>query len=239
MKRKALYSIVKETNDFLVVDKAAGTLSVPGRSNETPDVITLLRDSYDDVFPVHRIDQFTSGILIVARTPEYQRHLSTQFAEREVIKLYNAIVAGTPAIDEGKLEFPIKTNRQGRSRIDVEGKYSLTWFRVEESFSGYSYLTLKPDTGRTHQIRVHLAAWGHPLVVDPIYGSPKPFTIADIKPRYRGKHSDSGPASLLDRTPLHCHSVTFRDTDDQERTFSTEVPKDMRATLNQLRKWRG
>ncbi len=222
---------------LVVVNKPAAILSIPGRDG-SPSLVEMLRDTLGaEVYIVHRLDRDTSGVLLFALDAKTHRILSEQFAARRVRKTYLAIVRGTPAMTEFNITFPLKIGQKNLVKVDPAGKPSETVCRVIEGFGRYSFLEIEPLTGRQHQIRVHLAAAGHPLLVDPEYGSPDPFTIRDIKPA--AVMSDSrGAGALLRRTPLHAATLEIRAPDsDAPMTFQAAMPKDMRATLQQLRKW--
>ena len=170
--------LLSTADDFLVAEKPAGLLCVPGRGPEKRDsLLSRLQARFPDVLLVHRLDMDTSGIVLFARTPPAQRELSRQFAERTTEKIYEAVVEGIPETDAGSVEFPLRKDLAQRlppkHLVDcVRGKPALTRWRVLERFAGGARLELRPETGRSHQLRVHLAAIGHPIAGDPIYGTP-------------------------------------------------------------------
>ena len=166
---------------LVVVDKPAGLLSVPGRSE--PDCASArVQALYPDALVVHRLDQATSGLLLFARGPQAQRELSADFAERRVDKGYVAVVAGR--LDgEGLIDLPLAADWPNRPRqqVDLErGKPSQTRWRVLAHEGGNTRVALEPLTGRTHQLRVHLAALGHAILGDALYAAPD---IAAARPR--------------------------------------------------------
>ncbi|MBS0441760.1 MAG: RluA family pseudouridine synthase [Proteobacteria bacterium] len=169
---------------LLVADKPAGLPTVPGRPVELHDCLwQRVRAQYVDALVVHRLDMATSGLVLFARGIEAQRTLGRAFAQREVDKRYEAIVAGTLAADSGEIELPLAADWPNRPRQKVDrehGKPSLTRWRVIARESGRTRLALEPLTGRSHQLRVHLAAIGHPIVGDALYA---PAEIAQAAPR--------------------------------------------------------
>ena len=161
---------------MLVVEKPAGLLSVPGRLPENKNcLITRLQSDYPDALTVHRLDMATSGLMVFARGPEAHRALSKAFAERKVSKRYIAMVAGE-LTGEGEVDFPLITDWPNRPRqmVDHEiGKLSLTRWRVLESGEKRARVGLEPVTGRSHQLRVHMMAIGHPILGDAFYAPPE------------------------------------------------------------------
>lgn len=169
-------SIVHQDDDIIVLDKPAGLLSVPGRRPEHKDSAFLrVQQQHASARIVHRLDMDTSGLLIVALHPEAERILHRQFRERTVEKVYKARVWGHPAEDEGLIDLPLQRLkvRPPRSVVSAEhGKPSRTRYRVTERRpDGTASLDLFPETGRSHQLRVHLLSLGHPILGDRFYAT--------------------------------------------------------------------
>ncbi len=168
--------IVTANDAWVAVDKPAGLPSVPGRKPELADCAwSRVQQRFPDALVVHRLDMATSGLLLFARGIDMQRALSHAFAAREVRKTYVALVHDHVADDEGTIDLPLAADwpRRPRQVVDHErGKPSLTRWRVKERLgeAPRTLLELEPLTGRTHQLRVHLAAIGHPIVGDALYG---------------------------------------------------------------------
>lgn len=162
---------------FLVVDKPAGLLSVPGRGPDRQDcLIARVQQRFPDALIVHRLDMATSGLLVLARGAQPHRQLSQAFRERAVSKTYLAVVDGQVAGENGLIDLPLICDWPCRPRQKVDfslGKPSLTHFRVlmRDHARRTTRLALTPVTGRSHQLRVHLAAIGHAILGDPLYGS--------------------------------------------------------------------
>ncbi|MBI3222574.1 MAG: RluA family pseudouridine synthase [Nitrosomonadales bacterium] len=168
--------IVYRDEWLLVANKPAGLLAVPGRGADKQDcLISRIQQAFPDALIVHRLDMATSGLLVLALGIEMQRRLSQLFREREVEKRYLAVVHGSLQDPVGEIDLPIGSdwpNRPKQQVNHISGKRSLTRYRLlshEESIN-VSRVELEPVTGRTHQLRVHLAAIGHPIVGDTLYG---------------------------------------------------------------------
>ncbi len=165
---------------LLAVHKPAGLLSQPGLGPQLRDAVTTrLEPHWGPVQLVHRLDRDTSGLLLLAREPEAHRRLSRAFAERLVAKTYRAAVLGVPAA-AGEIDQPIAraSTRPPRYAVHPAGRPSRTHWRLLEDHGAWSLLELVPHTGRSHQLRVHLALLGHPILGDPLYGCPRALALA-------------------------------------------------------------
>lgn len=172
--------IIFQDNDLLIVDKPAGLLSVPGR--ELPDSLqSRLKDMFPESLLVHRLDMATSGLMVFARNKVAQRHLGLQFERRHTTKTYLAEVASNIEANSGRINLPLIADWPNRPRQMVSwehGKPSLTDWEVIERNEGKTRLALYPITGRSHQLRVHCWAIGHPILGDRIYAQDKVFEAA-------------------------------------------------------------
>ena len=177
-----LLTVLYADNALLVLDKPAGLLSVPGRGEDKQDCLSKRAQTrYPDALIVHRLDMATSGLIIMARGQDNQRRLSIAFAERQVRKRYVALVDGLLLQDAGTtrtIDLPINVDWPNRPRQVIDfasGKASVTNLRVLSHVPGQdsTRVELEPLTGRSHQLRVHMQAMGHPILGDALYASPQ------------------------------------------------------------------
>jgi 23S rRNA pseudouridine1911/1915/1917 synthase len=232
-----LPEILVENDEFIVLNKPAGLLSVPDRIQSAPSLKDLLIEKYHQIFVVHRLDRETSGVIMYAKTAEAHQRLSVIFQERQVEKIYLGIVWGVPAVLSGIIDLPMLEHpgNNGTMIVHRKGKAASTGYEVIENLGRYSLIKFNLFTGRTHQIRVHMKETGHPIVCDPLYGDGKPFFVSSLKRNY--KHSEfEEEKPILSRLALHAARLSFTDADGQVYSPEAEMPKDMRALLAQMRK---
>ena len=201
--------VVHADDQVLVVDKQAGLLSVPGRGEDRADcLIARLRGAFPTVLLVHRLDLDTSGVMVFALTPHAQRHLSKQFEERQTKKVYVARLSGRLEPAQGRVDLPLIVDWPNRPRQKVdhaEGRPAQTDWRVVRASDAETRVRLMPVTGRSHQLRVHMASLGHPILGDPLYAT--------------------GQAAAHPRLMLHAESLRFRHPDSGvQMGFSAPVP---------------
>ncbi|HEX9290703.1 MAG TPA: RluA family pseudouridine synthase [Anaeromyxobacteraceae bacterium] len=199
-------SVLHADEHLVAVDKPAGRLVIPGRGAPERTLQEEAQEAFGRLWVVHRLDRGTSGVLVFARTAEAHRTLNLAFDRHEVTKRYLALVRGMPPA-EARLDAPIAPARRGRMRPgrsgDPRAKEAATRVRLVEAFPArpplpaLALVEALPETGRTHQIRVHLAWAGTPLAIDPDYGDAAPL-------------ADAAGAILLARTPLHASSLEVR-----------------------------
>jgi len=188
---------------------------------------------------LHRLDLGTSGVMLYALSLDAERYYRELFSSRMIEKTYHALVIGEVS-QAGVIDAPIAPDRArgGVMRIYDHGKPSFTEYKPLERFRGYSLIEAQPRTGRTHQIRVHMASIGHPLVVDPRYGGAEGMLLSHIKSGYRPKKGQE-ERPLISRLTLHAKAVRlvpFGGTEEIE--ISAEYPKDFRIALDKMRRWR-
>ncbi|WP_347917539.1 pseudouridine synthase [Paracoccus marcusii] len=201
--------VLHADDHVLVVDKQAGLLSVPGRGEDRADcLIARLREAFPTVLLVHRLDLDTSGVMVFALTPQAQRHLSKQFEDRLTKKVYVARLSGRLQPETGRVDLPLIVDwpNRPRQKVDhVEGRPAQTDWRVVRVTDAETRVRLMPVTGRSHQLRVHMASLGHPILGDPLYAT--------------------GGAADHPRLMLHAESLRFRHPDTGVQTgFSAKVP---------------
>ncbi len=236
-------TIVYEDADLFVVDKPAGLVVHPGTGRRDETLLNALLGhalaqsarpviSGDPVIPcgedggrprlhlVHRLDRDTSGLLVVARTARAQRYLADQWQRRTVMKRYLALVHGRPQPAEGQIDRPLGRDPRDRRRVVSlpDGQQARTGYSTVQCYDHVTLLDVRPETGRTHQIRAHLAALGHPIAGDRCYGS------------------QPGPHNLdLGRQFLHAHALVIRlPSTRQQHEFQSPLPPDLAAVLARL-----
>ncbi|RPI84822.1 MAG: RluA family pseudouridine synthase [Chloroflexi bacterium] len=235
-----LKSLVLHMDEFiLAINKPAGLLSLPdGYDPELPHLAPLFEPVYGQLWMVHRLDQDTSGVVLMARTAEAHRHLNEQFSNREVEKTYHTVVAGSPAWKELRVTQPLLIDADRKHRTVVhpqKGKPAATRLRTLESYGAYSLIEARPETGRTHQIRVHLASQGLPICGDSLYGSGEGVFLSRVKPGYKAGRGEERP--LIARLALHARRLTFTHPGtEQKMEITAPYPKDFEAALMQMRK---
>ncbi len=190
--------IVHKDASIVLVNKPSGLLSVPGKNEGLEDCLEArLRAKYPEILLIHRLDMATSGIMIFARTKLAQRHLNWQFERRQVSKTYIARVHGHPEADEGEIDLPITSdwpNRPLQMICHETGKPSQTHWQVLEREPKATRVLLTPQTGRSHQLRLHMRELGHPILGDRFYANPEALSAAS-------------------RLQLHAQSLSFRHPD--------------------------
>ncbi|MBP6236097.1 MAG: RluA family pseudouridine synthase [Saprospiraceae bacterium] len=233
--------ILFEDEYMIAVNKPAGILTIPDRFNaDIPNLVKGLKQKYPDLIPVHRLDKFTSGVILFAKDAETHKLLSASFESREIEKYYIAIVDGVPSPESGRIEVPLSesTVTRGKMLVHKRGKASLTDYKILKSFKIFSLLYIRIHTGRMHQIRVHMQYLGNPLIVDPLYGNREAFFLSEIKHKKFniGKSDEERP--LLSRQPLHAEKLVIHHPYTSVKIVITaEIPKDMEATIHQMEKW--
>ena len=247
--------VLYEDADVCVVDKPAGLSTEPERwARATPCLAGALlsiaaerRGEHDEPGPdsfrprlVHRIDKETSGAVLVAKHLEAERVLRSAFEEGRVGKEYLALVEGEHPLADGEsevIDLPLQHDprRGGRVRVsEGDGKPSRTRVSVERRFRGYTLLRCAPLTGRTHQIRVHVAARGFPLAVDKLYGRRDGLLLSELKPGYKHKRGVV-ERPLIDRLTLHASRIAFPGISTPgEHEVEAPLPKDLERVLKQL-----
>jgi RluA family pseudouridine synthase len=197
--------ILHQDDQVLAVDKPAGLLTIPGRGFDAPALSEQVRAIVPEALPVHRLDRDTSGVVLFAVTREAHRALNAAFESRRAEKTYVALVRGDLSRPQ-RINASLREPRGGRVRVAADdeprGRAAQTAVEPKERFGGYTFCSCRPRTGRTHQIRVHLALIGHPLACDPRYGDDRKLRVGDL---WSGAPD---PASVvLDRTPLHAAAL--------------------------------
>lgn len=233
--------ILYEDNELIAVNKPAGMLTIPDRYNKAlPNLRTVLSEKFENIFIVHRLDKETSGVIIFAKNADAHRELNLQFMDiMKLKKIYHAVLEGVVVDDEFSIDIPIMPDprKVGRSIPSARGKDSLTVLKVLERFKKSTFVELNLVTGRHHQIRVHCAAIGHPLLVDEMYGNNTEFRLSQIKRKFNLKKNDE-ERPLISRVTMHAKSIEFEHPKTHEIVeINADYPKDFDALLQVLRKY--
>jgi 23S rRNA pseudouridine1911/1915/1917 synthase len=218
--------VLYEDDDVIAINKPAGMVVHTGAGRHSGTLVNALLHRFGKLSTVagvlrpgivHRLDRFTSGVILVARSDAAHRNLAEQFASRQVEKVYIALVHGRLKNDQGRITTPIARDPVARVRMTARlahGRQAITSYRVLKHFEGFTLLEVKIGTGRTHQIRVHLASIRHPVAGDKLYGA---------------------PASALGRYFLHARQITFTSPSSGHRiTLTAPLPPDLDIYLGTL-----
>lgn len=226
--------IVYEDQDVVVVNKPKGMVVHPSAGNEEGTLVNALLAHCGDSLSgiggetrpgiVHRIDKDTSGLLIVAKNDGTHQALAAQLADHSLYREYEAVVLGNLKDNQGTVDAPIGRSQKDRKKMAVvgrEGRRAVTHYQVLERYPGYTYVQCRLETGRTHQIRVHMASIGHPIAGDPLYGN-------------------RGDRSGLSSQCLHARRLSFRHPQDgREMTLECPLPLEFVEFLRKLRRSAG
>jgi 23S rRNA pseudouridine1911/1915/1917 synthase len=223
--------ILYEDTDLVAVDKPAGMVVHAGAGVHSGTLVNALLHRFaslsgvaGDLRPgiVHRLDRYTSGVLLVAKNDPAHHHLAAQFSGRRVEKVYLALVHGRVKQDAGRIERPIARDPVRRSRMTArlaEGRAAWSEYRVLRRFAAFTLLEVRIGTGRTHQIRVHLSSIGHPVAGDTLYGAPAKI----------------GGAPPLGRYFLHAHRIRFRQpSTNEEIVLVSPLPQELKEWMELL-----
>lgn len=217
-------AVLYEDEDIIVVDKPSGMIVYPDGIHDYPALDAWLIKKYGEgnFHFVHRLDRETSGVLVLARTPEVHELLKQQFQDREVRKVYRAFVHGVIRDERGIIDKPIGNARGGKGPRSVKSPHgtlrdALTAYRVIQRSPEATYVEVFPKTGRTHQIRVHFASIQRPVVCDQLYAPTRPHILG------------------FNRLALHAYSLTFVHPNGKEMTFTSPLPPEFVAAEGKLR----
>jgi 23S rRNA pseudouridine955/2504/2580 synthase/23S rRNA pseudouridine1911/1915/1917 synthase len=234
--------IIVENENWIALNKPSGLLSIPDREGKEISLKQLLKDKYGNIFTVHRLDKDTSGLIIFAKNEVSHKQLSLQFEGRLTKKIYLGLVIGSPIEKKGSIDAPMGEHpaKNGTMIVHRKGKDALTDFEVLEDFGVYAWLQFQIHTGRTHQIRVHAKEMGHPIVCDPLYGDGKPVLLSSLKhKKFKLSKNELEERPLLNRLALHAFQLSFTDSNNEMIELEAPLPKELRALLQQLNKWKG
>lgn len=206
--------IIHRDKNLLVINKPTGLVMHPAGRHKTGTLLDILESQFPKIYLVHRLDKDTSGVVLVARNLKTKAYLASTFAKHLVKKTYTALLVGKIAPRQAYLDMPIKRGRSGKFEVGVKGRSAKSHYRVLEYLPGFSLVEVHPESGRTHQIRVHFKALKHPVAGDEMYGQ---------------------TTKRLSRQFLHAAKIEFLDAAGQARSFSAPLPIDLKLFLNELR----
>ena len=222
------FEVIHKSKDFLIVDKKAGMVVHPGAGNHQNTLLNALLFKFPELekLPragiIHRLDKETSGLMIIASNQNSYKNLSEQISKRLVKRTYQAFAVGNIS-RSGKIEEPVGRHPRNRQKqaVTEKGKYALTRYSVLKKYGNYTHLEVNLETGRTHQIRVHMSHIGFPLIGDVLYGRKKRFA----------KSTNSDLREVIEKFPrqaLHASNLTFKDIDSGNKvSFESSLPKDL------------
>jgi 23S rRNA pseudouridine955/2504/2580 synthase/23S rRNA pseudouridine1911/1915/1917 synthase len=234
------YEVIADTPDYIAVSKPSGMLTLPDRFDTLAESLRgLLMNAYGEIYTVHRLDRDTSGIILFAKHPDAQRHFTQEFEERQVGKHYLGLVMGRMHQTSGTFDQPITEHPtiKGKMTVARKGKHAVTHFEVLESLGKYTYISVNIETGRTHQIRVHLQNAGHPIACDPLYGSGEPILLSAVKRNFKLSKEAENERPLLNRLALHAWKISITGMQGERIELEAPLHKDMDSCIRQLRKW--
>lgn len=237
---KTNYAIIYEDESIIVVNKSTGITVIPTRDGHVKSLKEVLDFQLGiEAFVVHRIDRETSGIVIFAKNEEAHRHLNNQFLKRKVIKEYICLSNGTTQEEWIEINKPIlKDTRSKLVRIHPTGKKAISHFKSIENSKKFSKNIIRIETGRMHQIRIHLASVGHPILGDELYNKNPKILLSQFKKKYQSGSVFEEERSMMQRTALHAFSLTvFHPESEEKMYFEAELPKDIKACWTQIMKW--
>lgn len=238
--------VIYEDDTFVVVNKPPGMVTHPAKGNWSGTLVNALQFHFDTLSTVagenrpgivHRLDRDTSGLLIVAKEDKAHKLLAAQFEGRTIRKEYLAVVRGVPSRDSDYIEKAIGSHPTDREKmalrtVEEGGKAATTFYEVLERFKGYALVRCFPKTGRTHQIRIHLAHIGNPIVADRLYTGRARLTRGDLF----GPSTENADEAVIERQALHAHRLEFDHPATGARLkLEAPIPKDMEAAIEAAR----
>jgi 23S rRNA pseudouridine1911/1915/1917 synthase len=230
--------VLFENDDMIVLNKPSGLLSIPDREGKEISLKVMLQEAFGQIFTVHRLDKDTSGAIVFAKNEAAHKFLSEAFENRTVEKYYIGIVMGEPAEDQKTMDGPIMEHpaKKGQMMVHQRGKASLTDYEVVERLKKFTLVKFQLHTGRTHQIRVHMANEGHPILVDPLYGDGAPILLSTYKKKFKLSKDLENERPIMGRLALHASELKLPLLSGETIEIIAPLPKEFSAFLNQFRK---
>ena len=228
--------ILFEDENIIILNKPANIVSDQENAEGKSSLKDLVKKYCPTAMICHRLDKETTGAIIAAKNEETYRLISMKFDKKEIIKEYHALVRGAHSWQDLPIDLPIRKQGNFKAVIDKnDGKRAQTVISSIEIFKDYTLVSALPVSGRFHQVRIHLASVGFPLVGDVLYGG-KPFYLSEIKRKFRtSKHEEELP--MMDRAALHARKLSFEYPEGTPFEIEAPYPKDFEITLKMLRKF--
>lgn len=224
-------AILFQNEDYVLVNKPPFISTLEDR-NDPNNILEIVRTHLDDPQVCHRLDKDTSGVLAIAKNPEAYRHLSMQFENRQVNKVYHAVTDGLHQFQNKLVDASILKLNDGTVKIAREGKTAQTHFTTLATYKNHTLVECRPVTGRMHQIRIHLRLLKAPITGDDIYGG-QPFFVSSVKRVFNLKR-EAEEQPLIKRMALHAFSLEFALLDGKTIKIEASYPKDFKALVRQL-----
>ena len=231
--------VIYEDDDLAIINKPFGVISHPTSNNKDQTLVNILLNQFEDKLSshpdplrpgiVHRLDKDTSGLVVIARKNGFRNHIAEQFQNREVEKKYLAVIKGE-IIGALTIDKPIARDRQNRTKmkVDESGREAISEAISLENFGGYSVVEVKIETGRTHQIRVHLSSNKTPIIGDKAYGSGSQL-IKNLSDNLKDK------VLSFPRQALHAYQLAFLDASNEMQTYKSNPPDDILGLIESLK----
>lgn len=251
--------IIYEDEHLMVLNKSPDMVVHPARGHASGTLVNALTFHCNKLSSingplrpgiVHRLDRDTSGIIIAIKDEKVHKHIALQFEKREILKEYLAVVKGEIELDSDKIDFPIGRHKRFRKKMAIRhdtGKNAVSLFEVMERFCGYTLVKITPETGRTHQIRVHMKTIGHPIVADSEYNNTGTCYLEDLmRPNSNTEMHNLAKVQelcnntdqlIINRQALHAYKIKFlHPVFNKTMEFTAEIPEDMLNLITILRK---
>lgn len=226
--------ILSETENYLLINKPPHLSSLEDR-NEPKNLLSIAKQTNEELQICHRLDKETSGLVVFAKNADAYRHFAMQLENREVKKIYHAVIHGLHKFQDFEADEPLYTTTN-KSRVDFKlGKPSYTLISTMELFRKNSLIKCFPISGRMHQIRAHLAYHDAPIVSDPAYGGESVF-LSELKRNFNQKKWEE-ERPIIDRVALHSFQIAFKDLDGSVVQIEAPYPKDFAVLIKQLTKF--
>lgn len=226
--------IIYEDDNYIIINKPPHLSTLDDRHDKI-NIKALSKSYYTDAQVNHRLDKETSGVLVIAKNPNAYRHFSILLENRNAKKTYHAIIWGVHNFNEMLIEAPLEIKSNGKVIVSNLGKYSATIAKTLKIYNHFSLVSCQPITGKKHQIRIHLASGGAPIINDELYGG-NPIFLSHLKKKYKPKEEQE-ERSLINRFALHSYNLSFKSIDGKEINVTAPYPKDFERVVKQLEKW--